>query len=148
MQSLFLGKYTDYETFKTNDRFLKEFSKTKEIKSPTYFDFDRFIKNSSLCTSSMLLKKKLIGKTKFTNTKICEDYYFKCKILKKIKYAYCLSKVLTKYRIRPGSLQSNKFKNFYWIWSINKKFNKFNFFKNLISVLYISINSLKKYGLK
>ena len=91
----------------------------------------------------MIIKKNIIGNVKFTNTKICEDYYFKCKILKKIEYAYCLPKTLTKYRIRSDSLQSNKLKNFYWIWYINKNYNQLNFFKNLISILCISINSLK-----
>ena len=96
----------------------------------------------------MIIKRSLIGKTRFTNTKICEDYFFKCKILKKIKYAYCLSKNLMKYRIRKNSLQSNKMRNIYWIWYINSKYNKMNIFKNLLSIFLISINSIKKYGIK
>ena len=96
----------------------------------------------------MMVKKKIIKNVEFSNTKICEDYYFKCKILKKINYAYCLNKFLTKYRIRQGSLQSNKLRNFYWIWKINKKYNNFNFFKNFKSLLSISFNSIKKYGFK
>ena len=115
---------------------------------PRKFNFNTFIKNTSIGTSTMVLKKDLIRNLKFTNTKICEDYYFKCKILKKIGYAHCLPKTLTKYRIRPGSLQSNKLKNFYWIWCINKNCNRLNFFKNLISLLCIFINSVKKYGFK
>ena len=96
----------------------------------------------------MIIKRSLIGKTRFTNTKICEDYFFKCKILKKIKYAHCLSKNLMKYRIRKNSLQSNKMRNIYWIWYINKKYNKMHVFKNLQSIFLISINSIKKYGIK
>ena len=96
----------------------------------------------------MIIKKTSIGNTKFSNTKICEDYFFKCQILKKVNYAYCLSENLTKYRIRKNSLQSNKIRNLYWIWYINKNFNQLNFFNNLISLLYISFNSLKKYGFK
>ena len=84
----------------------------------------------------------------FTNTKICEDYIFKCKILKKIKYAHCLNQYLTKYRLRDNSLQSNPFKNFYWIWKINYLYNQLSFFQNCKSLFLISINSLKKYGLK
>ena len=88
----------------------------------------------------------MIRNIKFLRTKICEDYYFKCKLLKRTKYAYCLNKFLTKYRVRKNSLQSNNFRNFFWIWRINKKFNKLNFFDNFFSILNISINSLKKYG--
>ena len=96
----------------------------------------------------MIIKKNAIGKTKFSNTLICEDYFFKCKILTKVKYAYCLNKRLGKYRIRGNSLQSNNFRNLYWIWKINNKYNKLSFFFNLKSLLFISLNSLRKYGLK
>ena len=96
----------------------------------------------------MIITKKILGNIKFINSKVCEDFYFKCQILQKTNYAYCLKKYLTKYQIRKNSLQSNKFRNLYWIWKINKNYNKLNFFNNLISVFYISINSLKKYGLK
>ena len=135
--------YTNYTPFISG---LKK--KLKEIKPAKFFDYEMFTKNTSIATSSMIIKRSLIGKTRFTNTKICEDYFFKCKILKKIKYAYCLSKNLMKYRIRKNSLQSNKMRNIYWIWYINSKYNKMNIFKNLLSIFLISINSIKKYGIK
>ena len=94
----------------------------------------------------MVIKRKVLGNIKFTKTKICEDYYFKCRLLKKVKFAYCLNQYLTKYRIRKNSLQSNNLRNFYWIWKINKEFNKLNFLSNFISLFNISVNSLKKYG--
>ena len=31
---------------------------------------------------------------------------------------------------------------------INKNYNKLSFFTNLMSIIYITINSIKKYGLK
>ena len=96
----------------------------------------------------MIVKRSSVGNIKFSNTKICEDYFFKCQILKKVIYAYCLLESLTKYRIRKDSLQSNKLKNFYWIWYINKKFNKLNFFENCMSLINISISSLRRYGFK
>ena len=95
-----------------------------------------------------MVNKNISKGIKFTDTKICEDYFYKCEILKKTKYAYCLNKFLTKYRVRKNSLQSSKFKNLFWIWKINKEYNKFNFFENLISVVHISFNSIKRYGLK
>jgi len=148
LKNNFYFTYTNYLTFKTHDKLQKKKIKVSTVKPPENFNFSAFIKNTSIGTSTMIIKKKIIGSIKFTNTKICEDYYFKCKILKKIMHAYCLPKVLTKYRIRPDSLQSNKLKNFYWIWFINKNYNKLNFIKNLTSLLWISFNSIKKYGFK
>ena len=129
--------YTNYETFG---------KKSKKINNPPKLDFSNFIKNTSIATSTMMIKREKIKNIKFTNSKICEDYYFKCRLLKKTKFAYCLKKNLTRYRIRDGSLQSNNFRNFYWIWKINKNFNNLNFFENLSSLFFISINSIKKYS--
>jgi len=140
--------YTNYLTFKTSQSFSIQNNNKKIIAPPKSFSFKEFIKNTSIATSTMIIKKKLIGNTKFTKTKICEDYYFKCKILKKINKAYCLPETLTKYRIRKNSLQSSKIQNLYWIWYINKNYNRFGFLENLISILFISFNSIRKYGLK
>tara|TARA_Y100000590_G_scaffold86212_1_gene96569 strand:+ start:48180 stop:48950 length:771 start_codon:yes stop_codon:yes gene_type:complete len=136
--------YTNYLPFKSDQK-KKNFKVIKPLK---HFTFKKFIKNTSIATSTMMIKKSCIGNTKFTNTKICEDYFFKCQILKKTNYANCLPETLTKYRVRKDSLQGNKLRNFYWIWYINKNYNKLNFFANLISLLCISFNSLKKYGFK
>ena len=139
-----LFTYTNYKVFKSKNG--KQ--NIREVALPKTFSFDTFIKNTSIGTSTMMIKKKSMGNIKFTNTKICEDYFFKCKILKKVHYAHCLPESLTKYRVRKNSLQSNKLRNIYWIWFINKRYNKFHFMKNLISLLFISFNSVKKYGLK
>ena len=61
-----------------------------------------------------MIERKIAKNCKFTETEICEDY-FKCSALKKTKSAAALQKYLTNYRIRKNSLQSNKFKNLYWI---------------------------------
>ena len=131
--------YTNYKTFGLKER---------EVKVPPIFSYRKFIHNTSIATSTMIVRRKISRGVKFTDTRVCEDYFYKCSILKKIKYAYCLNKFLTRYQIRNDSLQSNNFKNLYWIWFINKKYNQLNFLKNLISVMLISFNSFKRYGLK
>ena len=136
--------YTNYLTFRSNN----EQNNLKEVMPEKYFTFKKFIRSTSIGTSTMIIERSLIGNIKFSNTKICEDYFFKCQILKKVHYAYCFPENLTRYRIRKDSLQSNRIRNFYWIWYINKKFNKLNFFENFISLLNISISSLKRYGFK
>ena len=136
--------YTNYLAFKSGT----SQNNFKKIMSKKFFTYEKFIKSTSIATSTMIVKRSSVGNIKFSNTKICEDYFFKCQILKKVNYAYCLLESLTKYRIRKDSLQSNKLKNFYWIWYINKKFNKLNFFENFMSLINISISSLRRYGFK
>ena len=144
IQNKYYFAYTNYLPFTSE----KEENNLSEIKPTKYFTFEQFTRDTSIATSTIIIKRSVIGNVKFGNTKICEDYFFKCQILKKVNYAYCLSESLTKYRIRKNSLQSNKMRNLYWIWHINKHYNQFSFLKNLISILCISINSMKKYGFK
>ena len=134
--------YTYYKTFKINS------SVKNNIIMPMKFNFKSFTKNTSIATSAMIVKRIVAKGIKFSNTKICEDYFFKCQLLKKIDHAYCYPRYLSEYQIRKNSLQSNRFKSLYWIWKINKDQNRFNFLDNLISVFFISINSIKKYGLR
>ena len=131
--------YTNYKTIGL---------KKRNVITPEKISYKDFIKNTSIATSTMIVERKISRGVQFTNSKICEDYFFKCKILKRIKFAYRLNSALCNYRIRHGSLQSNKLKNFYWIWKINREFNKLSFFDNLISLISISFNSIKKYGFK
>ena len=96
----------------------------------------------------MIIKREKIGLIKFINTKICEDYFFKCKLLKNYNAIKTPGDEITFYRISRNSLQSNKIRNLYWVWKINRKYNKMNIFKNIFSISLISINSLKNYGLR
>lgn len=131
--------YTYYETFgRVNNK----------IRVPDIFSYSSFIKDTSISMSTILLNRKIVKNIKFIDTKVCEDYLFKCDLLRREKYAYCLKKYLAKYRVRDKSLQSNKLRNVYCIWKINKKYNKLNFFENINSILSISLSSLKKYGFK
>ena len=138
--------YTNYTPYKGEENI--DISNQKNIRPKEKYNFESFIKDTSIATSTMMIKGELARKYKFTDTKICEDYFYKCSILKAIGYAYCLNESGTLYRIRKDSLQSKKLRNLYWIWKINRKFNKLNFFNNLNSVISISLKSLKKYGFK
>lgn len=138
--------YTNYTPYK-GERSI-DISNQNSIRPREKYNFESFIKDTSIATSTMMIKGELARKYKFTDTKICEDYFYKCSILKEIGYAYCLNESDTLYRIRKDSLQSKKLRNLYWIWKINSKFNKLNFFNNLNSVISISLKSLKKYGFK
>jgi len=138
----FLFTYTHFRTFKTNS------SIKNTVQVPSKFNFNSFVKNTSIATSTMIVKRSITNRVKFSNTKICEDYFYKCQLLKKIGTAYCYPGFLMKYQIRRNSLQSNHLRNVYWIWKINKKLNHFGVLKNLISIFFISLNSFKKYGFR
>ena len=137
--------YTDYTPFfQKNGK--KELKKRTFIKS--FFDYDKFIKNSSINTTTMIIKRTILNTHRFKKVELLEDYLFKCELLKKNFIAKKLPEDLAFYRILDKSRSSKRLRNIYWLWRINKNYNKLNFFKNLTSLFFISLNSIKKYGIK
>ena len=131
--------YCDYKSIKNN--------KIKIIKTPNFFNYKNFTKNTSIATSAMIIKKKILKNILFPDLRLCEDYYFKCLILKS-KDAYKCPGVYSFYRLRNNSLQSDRLKVLLTLWRINKNLNKMNFINNLASTSFIIINSLKKYAFR
>jgi len=135
--------YTDYIPFFQKNG-IKKFKKKTLLKD--YFNYERFIKNSSINTTTMIIARSILGSHRFRKIKLLEDYLFKCELLKSNNTATKLGESLAYYRILNKSRSSQRMKNIYWLWYINKHFNKLNIFTNIISILSISINSIKKYG--
>jgi teichuronic acid biosynthesis glycosyltransferase TuaG len=131
--------YTDYKVF-NND-------KIKIIYPPINYNYSKFVLNTSIATSTMILHKKIINNLFSTKIRFCEDYLFKCELLKKYN-ANKYPGIYTKYIVRKDSLQSSRKKVLLAVWNINKNFNKMNIIKNIFSILFISINSLIKYGIR
>ena len=138
----FSFSFSDYFSFFNNDK-----SNLKSTNIRHKFNFENFINNSSINSSTMILKRSIIGSTKFKNIKH-EDYLFKCEILKKNIIASKVNKKLVYYRILKTSRSANKLNNLINLWHINKNYNHLNTLKNLKSLFFISVNSIKKYGFK
>lgn len=138
--------FSDYTPVFQNKNSVKKLIPTK---IENKFTFKKFIKNSSINTSTMILKRKNIKNIKFKNLDLMEDYIFKCELMKKTKIPFIkFPKSTAIYRIIHKSRSSEKIKNIYNLWLINKNYNKLNFIENLISLIFISFNSFKKYGFK
>ena len=137
--------YTDYTPFLENNgqRIIKKKTFLKD-----YFNYDTFIKNSSINTTTMIIARSILGSHRFRKIELLEDYLFKCNLLKDNYVAQKLDEDLAFYRILNKSRSSQRLKNIYWLWNINKNYNKLNFLQNVISIFFISINSIKKYGIK
>jgi teichuronic acid biosynthesis glycosyltransferase TuaG len=136
--------YTDYIPFFQTSNKKKYLQETNIVEK---LNFKSFCRNSSINTSTLILKRRFVKFIKFKNLKKLEDYVFKCDLLK-ISDAIKFKETSAYYRILRHGRSSNKLENIKNLWSVNKKFNNLNFFENLISVLSISYNSLKKYGFK
>jgi len=150
-QIYFMEKYNLSFTYTDYTPFFENFGK-KKIKNRTFlkdhFNYRTFIRNSSINTTTMIIARSILGSYRFRKIKLLEDYLFKCKLLKGNNIAKKLDENLAFYRISNKSRSSQRLKNVYWLWHINKNYNKLNFIDNIISIFFISINSIKKYGIK
>ena len=134
--------YTDIKYFVNNN-----FKNTKKTDLPKIYDFDKFIKKSTMSTSSILIKRSIVKQIDFKEVKH-EDYLFKCELLKSGNISFKVFNTFVYYRITSNNRSSNKFSNLYNLWKINKLFNKLSLIDNFKSIVSISINSLKTYGWK
>jgi len=132
--------YTDYKIIKNNQ--------IKKIIVPDFYNYKRFIHNSSINTCSMIIKKKIIKNIYFKNLRFSEDYFFKCQILRKGCIGYKCPRSYAYYLLRKDSVQSNRLSVFFSLWTINRNFNKMNILQNTVSIFFIIVNSLRKYGFR
>ena len=65
--------YTNYATLEKNSK------KVNYINCPKKISYLKFLRNTSIGTSTMMVEKKILGNIKFTNTKICEDFFLNAK---------------------------------------------------------------------
>ena len=134
--------YTDYNFFFNDSE-----EKNKTVTMPLFLDYKNFILKSSMSTSSIIISRNSLGNVRFKKVDQ-EDYLFKCDLLKKGETAFNTKTTFVYYRINKNNRSANKLKNFVSLWQINKTHNKLDFFTNLKSLFFISINSLIKYGWK
>jgi len=139
----YVFSYTDYFFFNENNKNVK---KTTNLHSE--FNLLSFVKNTSINTSTIILKKNSIGYSRFKKMTLLEDYIFKCDLLKKNIIAYKFNQASTAYRITNDNRSSGLLKNLIQLIQVNKKYNKFNIFFNFYVVTNVIFNSIKKYGLR
>ncbi len=138
--------FTDYIPILQTSNYKKTLKRTNIVDT---FNLQSFIKNSSINTSTMIIERKYLKKLKFRKLNLLEDYIFKCEVMKKTKIEFKkFSEASAIYRIIKKSRSSKKISNIFNLWKLNKIYNKLSFIQNLSSLVFISLNSIKKYGLK
>ena len=133
--------HTSYSIINKDNKFL---SKRKAKKKLVY---KNLLNSCDIGLSTVILKKKLFNKYKFSSNKTKEDYSLWLKISKK-EAIYGLNEYLTKWRRTNKSLSSNLFQKLIDAYLIYYKQEKFNFLYSLYRTIILSIFYLKKEKLK
>lgn len=87
---------------------------------------------------------EFFGKVYMENILKRQDFSLWLKLLKYVKYAYCLPMVNAKYRVRKGSVSSNKFDLIKYHWTIYRELERLSIVKCCYYLLYYKLKVIIK----
>tara|TARA_B110000046_G_C12927563_1_gene369975 strand:- start:91 stop:858 length:768 start_codon:yes stop_codon:yes gene_type:complete len=132
----YMISHTDYKIINKNDKIIGYMLIKKLL------NYNDLIYSCDIALSTVMINSKIKSIIKFPNITTKEDYILWLSLSKKFKI-YGIQKNLTSWRKNNSSLEYiiRKFKDAFIVYS---KYEKFNFFKSIFFVLFLSINFLKK----
>ena len=119
--------------------------KNKTVDSSNSGDFsytDMLKKKATLGCSTVILRKEKFDDLMMPNIRTGQDYAFWLKLLKTGSKAYIYNSILTKYRITPDSISSNKFKKATRQFYIYRKIEGINFFNSIYYFLHYAFRAV------
>ena len=122
----------------------KKNSIIKFIKAKKNIDYQDLIKSCDIGLSTVMLKKKLLKKIKFTKIKTKEDYILWLKLSKKNVKMLGLDQKLVLWRKLDDSLSSSVFQRVKDAIYVYNNFLKYNFIKSTYHIFLMSLNSFRK----
>ena len=105
--------------------------------------YSNLLTSCDIGLSTVIIKKKLFLKYKFSSNKTKEDYSLWLKLSRK-KNIYGLNKELASWRKLDNSLSSNTLQKIFDAFDIYYRQEKFNFIISITRVIILSFNFLKK----
>ena len=98
------------------------------------------------CLTAMIDLKILGYKIYMPDIKKRQDQGLWLEILKEIDKAYCLNKVLGKYRIRKDSISINKIANIKFQWQLYRELEKLSIIQSFYYMLWYAFYGIRKYS--
>lgn len=130
----FVASYYEYINF-NNEKM------NRIIRGSLKRDYYGVLKNSP-GNSTVIYDVLAVGKTYVPLIKKRNDYVMWLQIIKKAKQLYVMPEVLVHYRIRPGSLSSNKKGLIKYHWYIYRNYEKLNVFSTLYLITNLMIRGI------
>ena len=108
--------------------------------------YDLLKSNHIGCLTAMIDLKILGHKMYMPDIQKRQDQGLWLDILKRIDKAYCLNKVLGKYRIRKDSISINKITNIKFQWQLYRELEKLNIIQSFYYMLCYAFYGIRKYS--
>jgi len=110
----------------------------------TYHDL---LKSNHIGCLTAMIDLKILGyKMYMPDIKKRQDQGLWLEILKEIDKAYCLYKVLGKYRIRKDSISINKIANIKFQWQLYRELEKLSIIQSFYYMLWYAFYGIRKYS--
>lgn len=119
----------------------------KKIEIPNTLSYENLLKSCIIGCLTVIYDVSKLGKVYMPLINKTQDYAMWLNILKIIPYAHGLNESLALYRIRKGSISSNKFIKAYYQWHIYRKFEKLSLMKSLKYMLFYAYYGYRKFKL-
>lgn len=117
----------------------------KVIHSVPELDYKAHLKNTIIGMSTAMIDTDIVGTGfSFVNIRTRQDCYLWITLLKAGHKAYGIDKILAAYRMRSGSISSNKIKGARRVWYLYYDLEKLGFFKSLYYFSFYAFNAIKK----
>ena len=107
----------------------------KTIRPPQRADYNRVLLSCPVGNSTVVYDTMKLGKCYAPDIKNREDYALWLKILKKEKYIFGISSILTKYRVRKDSQSRNKLKLIKYHWILYRDFEHLSFLRSVFHIV-------------
>lgn len=109
-------------------------------------DYNRLLLDCPVGNSTVIYNVEKMGKFKVPNIRKRNDDALWLKMLKREQYIYGMSQVLMQYRVRQGSVSSNKFNLIKYHWQLYRKIEHLSVARSLFHISYWGI--IKILGVK
>jgi len=134
--------YTNYRKYLTTTQQL-----SVPIQTPKKVTYTDLLKTCSICTSTVVISKGLIGNTRMAvSLRRGQDYFFWLQILARMDGAWrCTEKPMTLYSIGHLSLSSNKLRKALGQWKIYREYLKLGLLPSLYYFMNYAYHGYLKY---
>lgn len=121
----FTFTYSFYEQIDENGKYIKSIDKL-----PSSVNYYSSLKSNKIGCLTVIYNQEFFGKIYMENIPRRQDYTLWLKFLKKTNEAYCMPEILASYRVRKGSISSNKLKLVKDHWNIYRNIERHSVFKS------------------
>lgn len=114
------------------------------INSVNKIDYKDYLKNTIIGMSTSMIDSSIVGEFRLINLRANQDACLWASLLRKGFIAYGISEILAQYRVRSGSISSNKFKAAKNVWYMYYNVEQLGLMKSAYYFSFYVFNAIKK----